>query len=102
MVAVLFFGVFCAVATKFVYVRLTDFAAVLWRPALAAVVMAGVVEGLHDSGIASPILSLIRDSALGAVVFTALQLALWMMAGRPAGPERALIDRLRAVRGIVG
>jgi hypothetical protein len=91
--------VFCAAATRIAPVGLADFVRVLWRPVLAAVVMIAAVRAVQATGDLMPVLGLIRDSAAGAAVFVAAQLALWAGSGRPPGPEQILLDRARTYLG---
>lgn len=101
LAAVGFFVVLCVAATRISPVRLTDFARVLWRPALAALAMILAVRAVQATGDLMPILGLIRDCAAGAAVFGAAQSALWAASGRPPGPERILINRARSYFGKV-
>jgi PST family polysaccharide transporter len=60
----------------------------IWRPIVAAAVMALAVKGLHATWIAAAPLRLLHDVVLGAVVFSSALMLLWWLAGRPAGVER--------------
>ena len=96
LAAGVFFVVFCFAATRIAPVRLTDFARVLWRPALSAGAMIFAVRAVQAEADLIPILGLMRDCATGAVVFAAAQAALWIAAGRPPGPERILFNQAKA------
>jgi O-antigen/teichoic acid export membrane protein len=70
----------------------------LWRPALAATAMVLAAHWpLLRSGSALPDLAL--RVAIGAAVFGVVLVGLWLLSGRPAGPERALakmvLERIR-------
>ena len=91
-----FFVVLCIAATRIAPLRLSDFARVLWRPALAAGVMIVAVHAVQENDVL-PILGLIRDCFTGAAAFGAVQITLWGMAGRPPGPERILLDQTKAL-----
>ena len=99
LAASVFFIVFCYAATRIAPVRLSDFARVLWRPALSAFAMILAVRSVQATGDLMPILGLIRDCTTGAASFAAAQLALWVAAGRPGGPEQILINQARAYLG---
>jgi lipopolysaccharide exporter len=93
-----FFIVLCVVSTRIAPVRMSDFARVLWRPALAAGVMVIAVRAIQGADV-PPMLGLLRDCVVGAAVFGAVQITLWGVAGRPQGPERILLDQAKALIG---
>lgn len=97
VVGVAFFGVLCVAATRIAPVTLADFARVLWRPVFAGATMTAVVLLVRSE--AAPMLGLIRDCVLGTGTYTAVLLALWVVAGRPDGPERTLLTRLKGMTG---
>ena len=70
----------------------------VWRPPLAAAVMAVAVKALDQSVLTTDVafLRLGACAMVGAAVFIATQLSLWAVAGAPAGFERIL---LRTARG---
>ncbi|HKQ25284.1 MAG TPA: lipopolysaccharide biosynthesis protein [Burkholderiales bacterium] len=92
------------IATRVLFLRLADLGACFWRPLLATTAMVLVeLELLAGLG---PVASLLQLTAwtlllvaVGATVYAAATLLLWQSAGRPAGAERILLDRLRALRG---
>jgi lipopolysaccharide exporter len=98
VVAALFFVIFCWAASTISPLNLRDIVAVLWRPTCAGIVMAMAVETFHSQAIPGHILSLIHDTLLGAAVFTLCQAGLWLLAGRPEGPESIILTRLRLTR----
>jgi hypothetical protein len=69
----------------------------LLPPAIAAGVMA-IVLWLVDLPVESAFLRLVIEVAIGAVVYASALAALWQLAGRPAGPEGAVI---RSLIGII-
>ena len=77
-------------------------AAVLWRPILAALGMAGAVLLLHPHLPATVPLRLAAEAAAGAAVYALLLAGLWWLAGRPDGAERTLLKNLpgRPGRGV--
>lgn len=91
LVAVAFFFGFIWFASRITTITLGDFFRVLWRPAVASVVMAAVVKALHDDTIPWPALSLARDCLIGGTVFAAALLGLWALAGRPDGAENLIL-----------
>ena len=52
-------------------------------------------------GALPPIFGLIRDCSAGAIAFVAAQVLVWLMVGRPAGPEQVIAARLRGRFGRV-
>ena len=72
----------------------SDMLAVVWRPVASVLLMCGGVQlvdrQLHDM---APLLRLMGDAAAGAVFYVLTLLALWRLAGRPAGAESYLINR---------
>jgi PST family polysaccharide transporter len=77
--------------------RLRDFAAVLWRPVLACLVMAAAMHGTaHEpSGTYVDLPSLVQLLllvAVGAATFIATALLSWRLTGRPPGAESTLLD----------
>ncbi len=97
VVAGVFFVIFCIVTTRIINVRLLQIAAVLWRPAVAAFVMVLGVKEFHDAEISTPLISLIRDCAVGAILYPVLLGLVWLLAGRPVGPERLVAAQARAL-----
>jgi O-antigen/teichoic acid export membrane protein/thioesterase domain-containing protein len=75
----------------------------VWRPALAAAAMHLSVTALQvrmppaASALAGA-LQLLVVVAGGAACYAALVLGLWLAAGRPPGPERYLLDRLKVLK----
>jgi lipopolysaccharide exporter len=76
--------------------QIRELLVLLWRPALAAAGMAGVLL------LARPVLDtlsllaqLLAAIALGMASYAALLLLLWRLAGCPAGPEQHLLAELR-------
>jgi len=96
-VAAVFFAVFCVAATRVSALRLGDFAAVLWRPALAAGVMAFALNALDASALPGHLLPMIYATLVGGVVFAVSQIALWIAVGKPEGPESQILARLRGL-----
>lgn len=79
---------------------------VLWRGLLSTAVMAGSLWGLGLGWVPPPVgrdpyLGLFGVSALGAVIYTASVALLWVLSGRPDGPERDLLTAFqRLTRGL--
>lgn len=72
------------------------------RPVTAAAVMAGVLVWVMPAyDVAMPtsraVLNFLAGVGGGAVVYLAALSSLWGLAGRPAGPERMFLDRVRAL-----
>ncbi|MEZ5628534.1 MAG: oligosaccharide flippase family protein [Rhodocyclaceae bacterium] len=64
--------------------------AMLWRPAMAAGIMALALAYLPLPAQIPTLAALIVKSALGATVYAGVSLALWLLSGRPAGLEATL------------
>lgn len=80
-------------------IRATEFLGRLWRSALASAVMAYAVlrlldcfSGANSSLQALPVLA--AAVAVGILVYFAVAGCLWLLAGRPAGAEQLLLDRI--------
>lgn len=83
-------------ASRALGIRLRQVAAMLWRPAAAAVSMYVAVAAFLQAvsageGIAARVMELAAGVALGAVVYGAAVLMLWTGAGKPDGAERKVI-----------
>ena len=82
--------------------RLSEFVACLWRPALVTVIMYAAVHGYVTHSTAaggSAGWTLAIAVVLGAVVYASLGYIAWRAAGRPAGAEAFLASRLVAALG---
>ncbi len=66
----------------------------LWRPAIASVVMYFGVKLLHPAFLDLALLRLIWDTTTGVLIFSVTVLALWVVVGRPRGAEQLVIDQL--------
>jgi hypothetical protein len=71
--------------------------AVLWRPAIASVVMFAAVSAIGLEGL-SPVIVLALKVLAGTLVYASLLLTLWILSGRPDGPEAWMAARARALR----
>lgn len=80
-------------------VRWGQIASRLWRPIAAGVLMSLAVEASHHALFEQVLLSLISDIIVGAVTFLISASLLWLLAGRPAGAETALLHAIRQRRG---
>ncbi|GAB4466189.1 MAG: lipopolysaccharide biosynthesis protein [Burkholderiaceae bacterium] len=88
------------VVLRRLHIRARDYAAIIWRPALASAVMAYAVLSLLDRMIeassslqALPVLA--AAVATGVAVHFATIGCLWFAAGRPPGAEQLLVARAR-------
>ena len=86
---VLPFAVFAV--TRAIPVTYRDIVRALWRPLLAAVVMTLAVR-TYSAVTSSALLDLSVRVGLGALVFLSTLLILWVVTGKGAGPERAMIS----------
>ena len=67
----------------------------VWRPFIAASLMAGVLWVLQDQGVLAALpllLRLLMEVGIGGVAYAAALIGVWRVAGRPAGAERFLVD----------
>ncbi len=93
------------VLNKVIGIRLRDLARLTLRRCAAAVAMGCTVGLLQDHWLQSggPVALILRLAALcmtGAVVLASVQFGLWLAAGRPPGPEQAMVNFLvQRVRG---
>lgn len=83
-------GVFLALA-RILPLRPMDLLRRLWRPAAAAIAMVAVVKLVHPFLPGLPPLRLVVEIAAGAAAYGGSLLALWWLAGKPAGPERGMV-----------
>lgn len=96
------------IAARYLQVRTRTIFGAAWRPAAAVV---GMAVALHLLDLAWPLTSPVGESALaslalsatiGALVYVAGLLALWLATGRPQGAEADALEALRRVRSTVG
>jgi lipopolysaccharide exporter len=85
---------FLAVGTA-VGVRPASQLAAVWRPFLAAGIMALAIWGGNTFAPANMILRLIFDVAIGAVAYVGTLFVLWRVAGRPDSAERDALSFVR-------
>jgi lipopolysaccharide exporter len=71
-------------------------AAALWRPLVAAVLMAAAVHALPLDGAGPALLGLILKGAACVVLYPLALLGLWWASGQPAGVEASLVEHARA------
>jgi lipopolysaccharide exporter len=77
-------------------IRLGALLGALWRPAAAAFGMAGLVLLLPAPPFDAPLLRLLTAGTACTLAYPALLLALWWLAGRPAGFESSVLAQVRA------
>lgn len=100
--SVLFLPIMFYALMRVIPVTARQIAACLWRPTLASLAMAAAVL-LSGTGAITPVaLRLACNVGLGAAVFTAALLALWVLAGRPEGAERMAVAQLVRMAGRLG
>jgi hypothetical protein len=78
--------------------RTAQYAAMLWRPLLSSLVMAAAVHLAVVSIDAPAIARLAACIAVGVLVYFSTLLALWHLAGRPAGIEHSVLGIIAASR----
>jgi O-antigen/teichoic acid export membrane protein len=96
-VAILLIPTFFIRLRQILPVTWLEIARAVWRPPVAAAVMAFAVEAFDKSVLTTevPFLRLVACAVVGTAVFVATQLALWAMTGAPAGIERTLVRTAR-------
>ncbi|HEX3653482.1 MAG TPA: lipopolysaccharide biosynthesis protein [Rhizomicrobium sp.] len=77
--------------------RARDFVITLWRPVVGSIVMAGAVLLVNSWCPFRGPPRLFLDSTVGALVFIGSLMVLWLLVGRPDGPERVLWNRSRKI-----
>ena len=65
------------------------------RPLIGSLAMALALYGLQSGMSAPPALMLVLKVMLGAAVYISVVLALWLLAGKPAGAETYLLGKLK-------
>lgn len=95
LVMVLFTGIYLWVTIKYCMQSFSSLCSVLWRPLVASVVMAFVVQQFHHAVWDNIYLSLIFDVLVGMIVYVAFVVLLWVLSGRPLGAEQECIQWVR-------
>ena len=75
-----------------------DIVMTLWRPIVAALVMAAVVLSVNAAISFSGPPRLFIDVVMGATAYVGAIMALWLVVGRPEGPELVVWNRLALLR----
>jgi O-antigen/teichoic acid export membrane protein len=70
----------------------------LLRPLAAAIIMAAVLHGLPFASVGHLLLILIAKVAVGAAVYLAVLLTLWLLQGRPPGFETTALEQVKRLR----
>jgi PST family polysaccharide transporter len=83
-------------------VRASDIVEASWRPVVACAVMYGTVRAFLAIVDAPPtflgsLLALLAACAIGALTYSASVLLLWLLAGRPEGPETFFLNRIKPI-----
>jgi lipopolysaccharide exporter len=81
---------------------LGQLASCLWRPAIAALAMTATVYALDSDLTANAPVRLAANIVAGVTSYAAMLLALWRLAGMPAGPEGDIVASLRRFGRYVG
>jgi O-antigen/teichoic acid export membrane protein len=84
-----FLPVFLAYTSRRLDVPLMTSFRAIWRPAIAAILMAVTIKLLPFENIGNVYLRLVAEVSFGATVFTSVLTMLWLISGRPAGFERS-------------
>lgn len=94
-VSALFVPISLVVLARIFGVPLARILAVLWRPVVAAAVMAAAILSIPVAELSHATRLILHVGAGGAVYATVI-LVLWRLAGMPEGIEKALVTRLAA------
>lgn len=85
------------------YATLGQMISVLWRPLAASVAMWFGMHALPDMTIGWHIVPLTRDIMVGGLIFVVVDILLWIISGRPDGPEPIILDVVRSrIRRLLG
>lgn len=78
----------------------SELLAVTWRPVLAASLMFLAVGFINPMlSTAAPLARLLCEAGIGAIVYSATILALWLLSGQPGGAEQFCLDRTNNALG---
>lgn len=89
---------------KFLGLRLVEMLSAWWRPVVATSMMYWAVIEFVDrlattDSLSVQILHLTSAVLVGVLTYATIIVVLWLIGGRPAGPERAILDRARGSIG---
>lgn len=93
LVAVAMLPVMLVLASRTCPIRLRDFAAMLWRPLLAALAMAAVLA-MPVSYPGNVVITLIVKILVGGTTYASVLVLLWLVSGKPDGVESTIMRRL--------
>jgi len=91
--------------SKAVGLTIMDLIGAIWRPGLAAAVMAGVLWSVREPLVASAgqgLVLLLALIAFGIFTYCAVVAILWNLSSRPLGAEAFVVERLRQALAVVG
>jgi O-antigen/teichoic acid export membrane protein len=102
LLAGVFLAVEMTIETRFVGVGFKALVAACWRTIAAAVVMGAavhIVQGIvmQEGGFVHVAVGITLATAIGAAVYIAALLGLWMASGRPQGPETTVVSLARQI-----
>jgi hypothetical protein len=86
-----------ALVVRALDIELRALARLFWRPLLAAATMYAAVTWLLDAlpiGVGNPLVRLVIAAVAGAALYFTIVFFLWSLAGRPAGAETLVQQRL--------
>lgn len=75
-------------------IRIRDYVKAGWRPIVGAIGMALVLEWLALPSQHPLLVQLVVKAGVGATVYGSIVMLLWILAGRPAGAERYLLEKI--------
>jgi O-antigen/teichoic acid export membrane protein len=86
---------FVVIRGELAALRVSEILQAIWRPLLASALMAGVLLSVDLQGGVGIGLQLLLKVTIGAATYGMVGLALWRLAGCPAGPEAYLLEKLK-------
>jgi O-antigen/teichoic acid export membrane protein len=85
---------FCTFASG---ISIHDIIKVVWRSFIGATIMHIVVSIRFHPNISSPGVQLLTDIMLGALVYVVTMTILWLLCGKPNGPEKTVLMQARKI-----
>lgn len=89
--SIMMFIIALSVLKVTLHCRMAEFVGIFWRPMAAALLMGWIVHWSAPSAGGPSLLRLVLSIAVGIASYAVTLLLLWLVAGRPAGTESAVI-----------
>jgi lipopolysaccharide exporter len=98
LATLLFIPTLLAAAGRALAFHVSDYLGIMWRPCLSGAVMAASLTAVNTLVPLSTGMRLISDIVLGAMFFSSVSILLWILSGRPSGPENDAVHLLQRAR----